>query len=95
MTILEKKSKRKATALLNLVKSGEYSISYALIQAEEMNDTGKLLDTDYEEVVEYLEGLLETPERSSDMEEIQEENGENSEEVENTSESTAEIEEDS
>ena len=42
ITLFEKKSKRKATAILNLVKSGEYSPSYALIVAEELNDNGKL-----------------------------------------------------
>ena len=61
MTIIEKKSERKKIAILNLVKSGEYSIAYALMLAEELNDEGKLLDKDYEELAEYLEGLL-TPE---------------------------------
>ena len=61
MTIIEKKSERKKKAILNLVKSGEYSIAYALMLAEELNDEGKLLDKDYEELAEYLEGLL-TPE---------------------------------
>ena len=59
MTILEKKSERKKKALINLVKSGEYTIAYALMEAERLNDEGKLLDNDYEEVAEYLEGLLE------------------------------------
>lgn len=54
MTILERKSK----ATLNLVKSGEYSPSYALMVAEELNDNGKLLDVDYEEVASYVEDLL-------------------------------------
>lgn len=61
MTLVEKKSKRKATAILNLVKSGEYSPSYALIIAEELNDNGKLLDVDYEEVAEFIEDLLNKP----------------------------------
>ena len=61
MTIIEKKSERKKKAILNLVKSGEYSIAYALMLAEGLNDEGKLLDKDYEELAEYLEGLL-TPE---------------------------------
>ena len=61
MTIIEKKSERKKIAIFNLVKSGEYSVAYALMLAEELNDEGKLLDKDYEELAEYLEGLL-TPE---------------------------------
>ena len=59
MTILEKKSERKKKALINLVKTGEYTIAYALMEAERLNDEGKLLDADYEEVAEYLESLLE------------------------------------
>ena len=86
MTLVEKKSKRKATAILNLVKSGEYSPSYALIIAEELNDNGKLLDVDYEEVAEFIEDLLnqeveETQEETSTVEEIQEENEENYDDV--------------
>lgn len=82
MTLVEKKSKRKATAILNLVKSGEYSPSYALMVAEELNDNGKLLDVDYEEVAEFIEDLLnqeveETQEETT--EEIQEENQESAE----------------
>lgn len=59
MTILEKKSERKKKALINLVEKGEYSVAFALMEAERLNDEGKLLDNDYEEVAEYLEGLLE------------------------------------
>ena len=72
MTILEKKSKRKATAIRNLVETGEYSPSYALIVAEELNDTGKLLDVDYEPLAEYLESLI-SPEATSGIDGIQEE----------------------
>lgn len=81
MTILEKKSKRKATAIKNLVESGEYSASYALMIAEELNDNGKLLDVDYEPLAEYLEELInaeQIQEETSSVEETQEENGENS-----------------
>lgn len=78
MTILEKKSKRKATAIKNLVESGEYSASYGLMIAEELNDTGKLLDVDYEPLAEYLEDLINKQEEPSSIEEIQEENEENS-----------------
>ena len=62
MTILEKKSERKKKAIIQLVNSGEYSIAFALIEAERLNDEGKLLDNDYEELAEYLESLLEPKE---------------------------------
>ena len=58
MTIIEKKSERKKKAIKLLVDNGEYSIAYALMLAEELNDNGKLLDVDYEELAEYLESLL-------------------------------------
>ena len=74
-TLIEKKSERKKKALINLVKSGEYTIAYALMEAERLNDEGKLLDNDYEEVAEYLEGLLELV----DTEETAEETAENAE----------------
>lgn len=80
MTLVEKKSKRKATAIKNLVENGEYSVSYALIIAEELNDSGKLLDVDYEPLAEYLEELINKQEEPSSVEEISEENEENSDE---------------
>lgn len=58
MTILEKKSERKKKAIMLLVQNGEYSIAYAFMEAERLNDEGKLLDNDYEELAEYLENLL-------------------------------------
>ena len=58
MTIIEKKSLRKKKAIMNLVRTGEMSIAYALMEAERLNDEGKLLDNDYEELAEYLESLL-------------------------------------
>ena len=61
MTIIEKKSLRKKKAIMNLVATGEMSIAYALMEAERLNDEGKLLDANYEELAEYLESLL-TPE---------------------------------
>ena len=89
MTILEKKSKRKATAIKNLVESGEYSPSYALMVAEELNDNGKLLDVDYEPLAEYLEELInaeQIQEETSSVEETQEENGENYDENQESAE---------
>lgn len=79
MTIIEKKSLRKKIAIMNLVKSGEMSIAYALMEAERLNDEGKLLDNDYEELAEYLENLL-TPEEPEVIEEPTEEVTENIEE---------------
>ena len=81
MNIIEKKSERKKKAIIALVNSGEYSIAYALMIAEELNDNGKLLDNDYEELAEYLESLL-IPVEENEEEEIPEENSENSEEIE-------------
>ena len=72
MTIIEKKSERKKKAIMKLVESGEYSIAYAMMEAERLNDEGKLLDNDYEELMEYLESLLE-PEEQEEITEEQEE----------------------
>lgn len=58
MTIIEKKSERKKKAIMGMVKNGEMSIVYALSETERLNDEGKLLDNDYEELAEYLESLL-------------------------------------
>lgn len=69
MTILEKKSQRKAKAIKLLVEQGEYSIAYALMLAEQLNDEGKLLDIDYEPLVEWLEEQLQ-PEEIVENEEI-------------------------
>lgn len=59
MTRIELKSERKKKAIMKLVEIGEYSIPYAMIQAEKLNDDGLLLDNDYDELAEYLESLLE------------------------------------
>jgi len=91
MTILEKKSERKKKAITQLVQSGEYSIAYAMIEAERLNDEGKLLDNDYEELAEYLESLLTPVEEVEDESigesiETTEENTEESPEEENLEE---------
>ena len=84
MTILEKKSERKKKAIMTLVKSGEYSIGYAMMTAEDLIDKGKLLDNDYEELMEYLESLLEPEIEEDTIEEIPEvENSENTEKSSN------------
>lgn len=91
MTILEKKSERKKKAIMQLVESGEYSIAFAMMEAERLNDEGKLLDDDYEELAEWLESLLE-PEEEPVVEEneITEEAAE--EPVEYTEDTTEESE---
>lgn len=61
MSIIEKKSLRKKKAIMMLVESNEYSIAYAMMLAEELNDDGKLLDNDYEELMEWLESKLNPP----------------------------------
>ena len=58
MTIKEKQSLRKKKSILYLVDNGEYSIGYALLKVEELNDAGKLTKEDYEELAEYIENLL-------------------------------------
>jgi len=77
-TLIEKKSERKKKAIIKLVEIGEYSIAFALIEAERLNDEGKLLDNDYEELAEYLESLLEPVEET--IEEIEEQSATNEEE---------------
>ena len=59
MSIIEKKSQRKAKAIKTLVITGEYSPAFALNEAERLNDEGKLLDVDYEPLAEWLEEKLE------------------------------------
>ena len=81
MTIIEKKSERKKKAIKLLVDNGEYSIAYALMLAEELNDNGKLLDADYEELAEYLESLLVPVEEPIDEEQPEEQPEEIQEEV--------------
>ena len=81
MTILEKKSERKKKAIMQLVTSGEYSLPFAMIEAERLNDEGKLLDSDYEELAEWLENLLE-PVEEVEEEPVVEENEPTEEEVE-------------
>lgn len=74
MTIIEKKSERKKKAIMQLVESGEYSIAYAMMLAEELNDAGKLLDSDYEELAEYLESFLTVDESTEEVSQEETEN---------------------
>ena len=73
MTIIEKQSERKKKSIIYLVNNGEYSIGYALLKVEELNDAGKLTQEDYEELAEWLESLLEQQEdQQEEVEEITE-----------------------
>lgn len=78
MTIIEKQSARKKKSIYYLVNNGEYSIGYALLKVEELNDAGKLTEEDYEELAEYLESLLEKEEEQPEVQEevIEEETNE-------------------
>lgn len=71
MTIIERKSERKKKAIMMLVESNEYSIAYAMMLAEELNDDGKLLDNDYEELMEWLEAKLNPPTPEPDEEVVE------------------------
>ena len=71
MTIIERKSERKKKAIMMLVESNEYSIAYAMMLAEELNDDGKLLDNDYEELMEWLENRLNPPTPEQDEEVVE------------------------
>lgn len=83
MNIIEKKSERKKKAIKLLVETQQYSIAYAMIEAERLNDEGKLLDNDYEELMEYLESLLEPViEEQSENPPIEEESEESEENIE-------------
>lgn len=75
MTIIEKQSERKKKSIIYLVNNGEYSVGYALLKVEELNDAGKLTEQDYEELAEWLESLLEQQEDQpeEETEEITEE----------------------
>lgn len=67
MTIIEKKSERKKKAIMKLVQNGEYSLAFAMIEAERLNDEGKLLDADYEELMEYLESMLDIEKTTTEV----------------------------
>lgn len=82
-TIIERKSERKKRAIYYMVQNGEMSIAYALSEVERLNDEGKLLDRDYEELAEYLEGLLPVDIYGNDEEAENEEQPEEIEPEEN------------
>ena len=41
MTLFERQSARKRKSIIYLVERGEYSLGYALLKVEELNDNGK------------------------------------------------------
>lgn len=59
MTVIEKQSLRKRKSIIYLVERGEYSLGYALLKVEELNDAGKLTEEDYEFLAEYIEHLID------------------------------------
>lgn len=89
MTILEKKSERKKKAIMLLVQTGEMSVGNAMYEAEKLNDEGKLLDKDYEELAEWLESLM--PVETEETEQLDTE-VDSTEQIEETEESTEEAE---
>lgn len=52
--ILEDLSKIRVKAVKNLVKQGVYTVDYAIMQADCINDKGKLVAGDYEGLMNYL-----------------------------------------
>lgn len=90
MSIIEKKSERKKKAIMKLVENGEYSIAYAIMLAEELNDNGKLLDNDYEELAEYLESFLTVEKNTEEVSSDETNEEETEEELEEVVESEGE-----
>ncbi len=58
MSLIEKRSERRCTALKHLVMENVYSPSYALEKLEELFDEGKVLEAHYEPLAEWLEEQL-------------------------------------
>ena len=80
MTIIERKSKIRVQALLKLVEKGEYSVEYALVKLDELNEKGHLTGSDYEETFEKIaemlqkdEEVIETVEETNPIEDTVEE----------------------
>ena len=62
MTIIERKSKKRVQALLKLVEKGEYSVEYALVKLDELNEKGYLTGSDYEETFDKIAEMLQKDE---------------------------------
>lgn len=73
ITVTERQSLRRKKAILYLVNNGEYSVGYAIDKVEDLFADGKLIDTDYEELADYLENLLNEPEPVEETKENSEE----------------------
>ena len=78
MTIIERKSKIRVQALLKLVEKGEYSVEYALVKLDELNEKGYLTGSDYEETFDKIaemlqkaEEVIETVEETDPIEETE------------------------
>ena len=76
MTIIERKSKIRVQALLKLVEKGEYSVEYALVKLDELNEKGYLTGSDYEETFDKIAEMLQKdePKEVIDQSEEPEEN---------------------
>lgn len=76
MTIIERKSKIRVQALLKLVEKGEYSVEYALVKLDELNEKGYLTGSDYEETFDKIAEMLkkDEPKEVIDQSEEPEEN---------------------
>lgn len=85
--ILERLSKIKVQAFKNLVKDGIYTVDYAILEADKMNDKGKFQAEDYEELMTYLIALQKVEEETEvieNTEEIAEETENSADTAENT-----------
>lgn len=72
MTIIERKSKIRVQALLKLVEKGEYSVEYALVKLDELNEKGYLTGSDYEETFDKIAEMLQKDEPEEVIETVEE-----------------------
>lgn len=72
MTIIERKSKIRVQALLKLVEKGEYSVEYALVKLDELNEKGYLTGSDYEETFDKIAEMLQKDEPKEVIETVDE-----------------------
>lgn len=93
MNLIEKQSLRKRKSILFLVEKGEYSIGYALLKVEELNDSGKLTEEDYDYLADYLEELLDKANEIVEEPVMEEPIEETTDEVETIEEPTEEVQE--
>lgn len=90
-------SKLFMNAILNLYKSGIYTVDYAILKATEYADRNKINATDYENIIIYLaeeqaKQMIPTVENTEEIIEVTEPVEETTESVENV-ETTEESEE--